>query len=85
MLPEKDRKHIHKTLCEKCQAFKDIENELPSRDMAANMVCLKNTISRWLQNIEFCCDQKKGKIHQKLRAGAHEVFDEADLEWFLNL
>ena len=34
MLGVKKRKHVHKTLRKKCQALKDTEKRLPSKDVA---------------------------------------------------
>ena len=52
MLVAQERKHVHKTLQEKCQAvnLKDIEKGLPNKDVATKYGVPKNTISAWIKN-----------------------------------
>ena len=45
MLVAQKRKHVHKTLQEKCQALKGIEKGLPKKDVATKYGVPKNTIS----------------------------------------
>ena len=49
MLVAQERKHVHKTLQEKCQALKDIEKVFPNKDVATKYGVTKNTIK-----IKFC-------------------------------
>ena len=50
MLVAQKRKHVHKTLQEKCQALKDIEKGLPNKDVATKYGVPKNTISTWMKD-----------------------------------
>ena len=61
MLVAQKRKHVHKTLQEKCQALKDIEKGLPNKDVATKYGVPKNAISRWIKN--------KDKILSSLEKG----------------
>ena len=61
MLVAQKRKHVHKTLQEKCQALKDIEKGLPNKDVATKYGVPKNTISTWIKN--------KDKILSSLEKG----------------
>ena len=88
MLAAQKRKHVHKTLQEKCQALKDIEKGLPNKDVATKYGVPKNTISTWIKNKDkMLSSLEKGQNvkHRKLRAGAHEALDAAVFKWFLNM
>ena len=61
MLVAQKRKHVYKTRQEKCQALKDIEKELPNKDVATKYGVQKNTISTWIKN--------KDKILSSLEKG----------------
>ena len=50
MLVAQKRKHVCKTLQEKCQALEDIEKGLPNKDVAIKYGVPKNTISTWIKN-----------------------------------
>ena len=59
MLVAQKRKHVHKTLQEKCQALKDIEKGLPNKDVdvATKYGVSKNTIKKYHGSrikIKFC-------------------------------
>ena len=76
MLVAQKRKHVHKTLQEKCHALKDIEKGLPNRDVATKYGVPKNTISTWIKNKDkILSSLEKGQNvkRQKIHAGAHEA------------
>ena len=78
---------VHKTLREKCQAFKDLEKG-ENKDVAAKYNLPKNTLSTWVKNKEKLFDAlKKGTNvkRQKLKSGNHELVDQAIFNWFLNM
>ena len=78
MLVAGKQKYTHKTLCEKCQALKDLEKGESSKDVAAKYNIPKNTLSTWAKNKEKLLDAlKKGTNvkRQKLRSGNHELVD----------
>ena len=55
------RKYTHKTLCEKCQALKDLEKRESNKDAAAKYNVPKDTLSTWVKNKEKLSDAlKKG-------------------------
>ena len=54
-------KYTRKTLCEKCQALKDLEKGESNKDVAATYNVPENTISTWVKNKEKLFDAlKKG-------------------------
>ena len=82
------RKYTHKTLCEKCQAFKDLEQGESNKNVAAKYNVPMNTLSTWIKNKEKFFDALKKGINvkrQKLKAGNHELVDQAIFNWFLNI
>ena len=88
MLVAQKRKHVHKTLQEKCQALKDIEKGLPNKDVETKYGVPKNTISTWIKNKDkILSSLEKGQNvkRRKLRAGAQEALDAAVFKWFLNM
>ena len=88
MLVAQKRKHVHKTLPEKCQALNDIEKGLPNKDVATKYGVPKNTISTWIKNKDkILSSLEKGQNvkRRKLRPGAHEALDAAVFKWFLNM
>ena len=88
MLVAQKRKHVHKTLQEKCQALKDIEKRLSNKDVATKYGVPKNTTSTWIKNKDkILSSLEKGQNvkRRKLRAGAHEALDAAIFKWFLNM
>ena len=87
MLVAQKRKHVHKTLQEKCQSLKDIEKRLPNKDGATKYGVPKNTTSTWIKNkdkILSSLEEGQNVKRRKLRAGAHEALDVAVFKWFLN-
>ena len=88
MLVAQKGKHVQKTLQEKCQALKDIEEGLPNKDVAIKYGVPKNTISTWIKNKDkILSSLEKGQnvIRRKLCAGAHEALDAPVFKWFLNM
>ena len=88
MLVAQKRKHVHKTLQEKCQALKDIAKGLPNKEVATKYGVPKNTISTWIKNKDKVLSSlEKGKNvkRRKLRAGAYEALDAAVFKWFFNM
>ena len=74
------RKYTHKTLCEKCQALKDLEKRESNKDAAAKYNVPKNTLSTRVKNKEKLSDAlKKGTNvkRQKLKSGNHELVEQA--------
>ena len=82
------RKYTHKTLCEKCQAFKDLEEGESKKNVAAKYNVPMNTLSTWIKNKEKFFDALKKGINvkrQKLKSANHELVDQAIFNWFLNI
>ena len=82
------RKYTHKTLCENCEALKDLEKGENNKDVAAKDNVPKNTWSIWVRNKKNFFDAlKKGTDvkRQKLKSGNHELVDQAIFNWFLNM
>ena len=80
--------YTHKTLCEKCQALKDLEKGESNKDVAATYNVPKNTLLTWVKNREKLFDVlKKGTNvkRQKLKSGSHELVDQTIFNWFLNM
>ena len=78
MLVAQKRKHVHKTLQEKCQALKDIEKGLPNKDVATKYGVPKTTIATWIKSKDKILSsfEKGANVkRRKLRAGAHETLD----------
>ena len=63
MLVTGKRKYIHKTLREKCQAFKNLENGESNNDVAAKYNLPKNTLSTWVKNKQKPFDALKKGIN----------------------
>ena len=63
MLVTGKRKHIHKTLREKCQALKNLENGESNNDVAAKYNLPKNTLSTWVKNKQKPFDALKKGIN----------------------
>ena len=56
-------KYIHKTLREKCQALKNLENGESNNDVAAKYNLPKNTLSSWVKNKQKPFDALKKGIN----------------------
>ena len=81
------RKHVHKTLREKTEALKDIENGLWNKEVAAKCNVPKN-ISTWAKNkdrILSSLEEGQNVKRQKLCGAAHEALDQAVFKWFFNI
>ena len=63
MLATGKRKYIHKTLREKCQALKNLENGESKNDVAAKYNLPKNTLSTWVKNKQKPFDALKKGIN----------------------
>ena len=64
------RKLAVKTLAEKCQALRDLENGISSKNVAEKYGVPKNTVSTWLKNKEkFFTALEKSSNKRKKKLG----------------
>ena len=88
MLVAGKQNYTHKTRREKCQALEDLEKGESTWDVAAKYNVPKNTLSTCVKNKgKFFYALKKGTNvkRQKLKSDNHELVDEANFNWFLNM
>ena len=89
MLVAGKRKYNYKLFREICQALKDLEKGMSSKDVAAKYGVPKNTLSTWVKNKEklLLDSLEKGSNikRQKLRTGNFEMVGKAIFNWFLSM
>ena len=89
MLVAGKRKYNYKLFREICQALKDLEKGMSSKDVAAKYGVPKNTLSTWVKNKEklLLDSLEKGSNikRQKLGTGNFEMVGKAIFNWFLSM
>ena len=78
------RKLAVKTLAEKCQALRDLENGISNKNVAGKYGVPKNTVSTWLKNKEklFTALQKSSNKRKKVRESNYPDIDNVVLSGF---
>ena len=79
------RKLAVKTLAEKCQALRDLENGISHKNVAEKYGVLKNTVSTWLKDKEklFTALEKSLNKRKKVRESNYPDIDNV-FKWFLS-
>ena len=79
------RKLAVKTLAEKCQALRDLENGISNRNVAEKYGMPKNTVSTWLKNKEklFTALEKSSNKRKTVRESCYPDIDNVVFKWFL--
>ena len=62
------RKFAVKTLAEKCQALRDLQNGISNKNVEEKYGELKNTVSTWLQNKEKLITKLKKSLTKRKKA-----------------
>ena len=80
------RKLAVKTLAEKCQALRDLENGISNKNVAEKYWVLKNTFSTRLKNKEklFTALEKSSNKRKKVRESNYPDIDSVVFECFLS-
>ena len=80
------RKLAVKTLAEKCQALRDLENGISNKNVAEKYGVPKNTVSTWLKNKEklFTALEKSSNKRKKVRESNYPDIDNVVFKWFLS-
>ena len=79
------RKLAVKTLAEKCQALRDLENGISNKNVAEKYGVAKNTVSTWLKNKEklFTALEKSSNKRKKVRESNYPDIGNVVFKWFL--
>ena len=86
--PAVKRKLSCKSLHEKYQALKDLENGASNKTVAAKFNVPRNTISTWVKNkdkILKAYEEGNSPKTQKLRTSDHDQLDRALYKWFVGV
>ena len=80
------RKLAVKTLAEKCQALRDLENGTSNKNVAEKYGVPKNTVSTWLKNRGklFTALEKSSSKRKKVRESNYTDIDNVVFKWFLS-
>ena len=80
------RKLAVKTLAEKYQALRDLENSISNKNVAEKYGVPKNTVSTWLKNKEklFTALEKSLNKRKKVRESNYPDIDNVVFKWFLS-
>ena len=80
------RKLAVKTLAEKCQALRDLENGISNKNVAEKNGESKNTVSTWLKNKEklFTALKISSIKRKKVRESNYPDIDNVVFKWFLS-
>ena len=80
------RKLAVKTLAEKCQTLRDLENGISNKDVAEKYGVPKNTVSTWLKNKEklFTALEKSSNKRKKVRESNYPDIENIVFKWFLS-
>ena len=82
------RKLNAKSIKDKYQALKEVEEDKSKLQVAAKYCTPKNTLSTWIKNKDKIFETaKKGMTakRQRLRAGRYEKLDQAIFKWLLTV
>ena len=80
------RKLVVKTLAEKCQALRDLENGISNKNVAQKYGVPKNNVSTWLKSKEklFTALEKSSNKRKKVRESNYPDIDNVVFKWFLS-
>ena len=80
------RKLAVKTLAEKCQALRDLENGISNKNVAEKYGEPKSTVSTWLKNKEklFTALEKSSIKRKNFRKSNYPDIDNVVFKWFLS-
>ena len=80
------RKLAVKTLAEKCQALRDLENGISNKNVAEKYGVAKNTVSTWLKNKEkhFTLLKKSSNKRKKVRESNYPDTNNVVFKWSLS-
>ena len=80
-----ERKLAVKTLAEKCQALRDLENGISNKNVAEKYGAPKNTVSTWLKSKEklFTASEKSSNKLKKVRESNYPDIGNV-FKWFLS-
>ena len=80
------RKLSVKTLAEKCQALKDLENGISNKNVAEKYGVPKKTVSTWFKNKEklFTALEKSSNKRKKVREINYPDIDNVVFKWLLS-
>ena len=80
------RKLSIKTLAEKCQALRDLENGISNKNVAEKYGVPKKTVSTWLKNKEklFTALEKSSNKRKKVREINYPDIDNVVFKWLLS-
>ena len=80
------RKLAVKTLAEKCQALRGLENAISNKNVAEKYGVPKNTVSNWLENKEkfFTVLEKSSNKRKRVRESNYPDIDNVAFKWFLS-
>ena len=80
------RKLAVKTLAEKCQALRDLENGISNKNVAENYGVPKNTVSTWLKNKErlFTALERSSNKRKKVMESNYPDIDNVVFKCFLS-
>ena len=80
------RKLAVKTLAEKWQALRDLENGISNKNVAEKYGVPKNTVLTWLENKEklFNALEKSSNKRKKVRESNYPDIDNVVFKWFLS-
>ena len=80
------RKLAVKTLAEKCQTMKDLENGISNKNVAEKYGVPKNNVSTWFKNKEklFTALEKSSNKRKKVRESNYPDIDNVGFKWFLS-
>ena len=83
------RKMSCKSLQEKYQALKELENGFSNKDLAVKYDVPRSTVSTWVKNKKKIVEAFEGGLNnpaaQKLRASHHENLDRALYKWYIGV
>ena len=88
MSTEPKLKRVNKTLKDKCQALRELEEDVPNKDVAKKYGVPKNTSSTWSKNKDkyfAALEEGSSTKRKKLRQGDHVDLDKIVFKWFLNV
>ena len=81
-----ERKLAVETLAAKCQALRDLGNNISNKNVAEKYGAPKNTVSTWLKSKEklFTALEKSSNKRKKVRESNYPDIDNVVFKWFLS-
>lgn len=80
-----ERKLTNKTLVQKCEIIREVENGMTNKDASEKFGVPKNTISAWIKNKDklLAALGETSSQTKKLRSCEYEEIDKAVYQWFI--